>query len=104
MQPRFCRRVPVLKCIIKAKGNNLSQRVNICVGMTDGPKAVKMLQEYLAAMPPLCPIVLVIKAILKVRHICKMVSDLHVAISSLSLQIFLDLFSNVHKARSLDAG
>ena len=68
----FCCSVLVLKCIIKPEGHNLRQRVNICIGMTEGSNAVPMFKRYMQAMPPLQSLVLVIKSMLKVAHISKM--------------------------------
>lgn len=68
MQFRPCCRVPVLRCAIKPQGKDWGKRVNICMEMNDGRKAVRLLQPYLDNMPPLRPIVLVIKAMLKVCH------------------------------------
>jgi DNA polymerase sigma len=57
--------VPIIKCHIKSPGSARSLKADISLNVGNGVKAVEGIQAYLRAMPPLRPLVLAAKALVK---------------------------------------
>jgi DNA polymerase sigma len=58
--------VPIIKCHIKVPSSTLSLKIDISLGVDNGVKAVEAILGYMRAMPPLRPLVLVAKSLVKV--------------------------------------
>ena len=60
------RRVPIIKCKIRPRGSRHSLRADISAGKANGVEAAKLICKYVQGFPPLRPLVLVLKRLLKV--------------------------------------
>ena len=58
-------RVPIIKCVLRMEGGE-RMRADISMGVLNGATAVDFVARQVAAMGPVRPLVLVLKALLKV--------------------------------------
>ena len=66
----LCCRVPIIKCHIRSPSGAGSLKTDISLNVGNGVKAVEGIKAHLLAMPPLRPLVLAAKALVKVQHPC----------------------------------
>lgn len=61
----FCR-VPIIKCKIRPKGSKYTLRADVSTGKVNGIEAAKLICTYVRGFPPVRPLVLILKRLLKV--------------------------------------